>query len=449
MKIVGKSATEIFECVRKLAQSGEIQAGTLLPPVRDLATQLDVNRNTVAAAYKRLVGAGIAVAQGRLGTSIRQPTTSGEQEGATLDSPLTDLASGNPSLAWLPDLNEIMGITGYRPRLYGEPTVSESLRAHAEDLFSDASLPSFEVEASHGAVDGMERILGAHLVAGDSVVVETPCFLGSINTLRANNLVPVGIPIDREGMQIDPLEAALKNGTQAVIITPRAHNPSACGLSLSRARALKALFRRYPHVLIIADDHFSLLSGQTYHDIIPSSTKRWAVIRSVSKALGPDLRFALIATDSDTASRLRLRMAPGSTWVSHVLQDMVSTCLSNPVQKKQRKKAARHYAQRMQCLIEALDRHDISVPPDQDGLNLWLPVIQDSRELAHALARRGWLLRSGDAFSVGETTHGLRITISDLTKEQARRLATDIHTCMQATPESSSTQHRPLTRDSR
>lgn len=430
MKITGKSATEIFECVRKLAQSGEIQAGTLLPPVRDLATQLDVNRNTVAAAYKRLVGAGIAVAQGRRGTSIRPPTTSGEQEGAALDTPLTDLASGNPNASWLPDLNAIMGSTGYKPRLYGEPTIGAGLRAHAQTCFSDASLPPFEIEASHGAVDGIERVLGAHLVAGDSVAVENPCFLGSINTLRANNLTPVGIPIDREGILPGPLEAALKRGTQAIIITPRAHNPTACSLGEARARALKSLLKRYPHVLVIVDDHFSLLSGQPYHSIIPKETRRWALIRSVSKALGPDLRLALMATDPQTASRLRLRMAPGSTWVSHVLQDLVGTCLGTPAQERQRKKAARDYTQRMQSLIDAVKRYGIEAPEEQDGLNLWLPVEQDSRELAHALARKGWLLRSGDSFSVGETVQGLRITISDLTKGQADRLAADIHACM-------------------
>lgn len=57
MKIQGKTAAEIFESVRGLLQSGSLRAGQALPPVRDLAIELDVNRNTVAAAYKRLATA--------------------------------------------------------------------------------------------------------------------------------------------------------------------------------------------------------------------------------------------------------------------------------------------------------------------------------------------------------------------------------------------------------
>ncbi|KAG0730817.1 hypothetical protein G6F23_015919 [Rhizopus arrhizus] len=65
MKIHGKTAAEIYDCVRTLALSRQLSAGASLPPVRDLAVDLGVNRNTVAAAYRRLVTAGIAVTQGR------------------------------------------------------------------------------------------------------------------------------------------------------------------------------------------------------------------------------------------------------------------------------------------------------------------------------------------------------------------------------------------------
>src|SRR5699024_3671139 len=52
----------------------------LIPPVRTLAEQLGVNRNTAVAAYRRLARDGAVVAQGRAGTRIagRQPTA---QEG--------------------------------------------------------------------------------------------------------------------------------------------------------------------------------------------------------------------------------------------------------------------------------------------------------------------------------------------------------------------------------
>lgn len=103
MNIAGKTAAEIFDSVRLLARSRQLLPGQALPSVRELAVALDVNRNTVASAYKRLVTVGIAVTQGRLGTVIRADQGPGEQEGALVGSPLIDLASGNPNPAWLPD----------------------------------------------------------------------------------------------------------------------------------------------------------------------------------------------------------------------------------------------------------------------------------------------------------------------------------------------------------
>lgn len=56
--IDGKTANEIFDSIRQHVATGTLAAGETLPPVRELATALNVNRNTVAAAYKRLVTSG-------------------------------------------------------------------------------------------------------------------------------------------------------------------------------------------------------------------------------------------------------------------------------------------------------------------------------------------------------------------------------------------------------
>ncbi len=56
MKIIGKTALEISDCIRALVQNGDLRPGESLPPVRELAEALDVNRNTVAAAYQQRHG---------------------------------------------------------------------------------------------------------------------------------------------------------------------------------------------------------------------------------------------------------------------------------------------------------------------------------------------------------------------------------------------------------
>lgn len=51
--------------------SGALKAGTPLPPVRQLASDLILNRNTVARAYKMLEDQGVIQTAGRKGTFVR------------------------------------------------------------------------------------------------------------------------------------------------------------------------------------------------------------------------------------------------------------------------------------------------------------------------------------------------------------------------------------------
>ncbi|WP_220359390.1 aminotransferase class I/II-fold pyridoxal phosphate-dependent enzyme [Alkalilimnicola ehrlichii] len=354
MNIAGKTVADIFEGIRREVHAGRLTAGQVLPPVRELASQLGVNRNTVAAAYRRLVAAKIAETQGRNGTVIRSLAGAGEQEGVSPGSPLADLAGGNPDPALLPDPLEALERRGYRPRLYGEPTIDPELEALARRCLGPNCRPDYAFTLAHGAVDAIERLLAAYLVATDKVAVEDPCFLGSINTLRAAGLEAIGVAVDAEGMQPDSLEAALAQGVQAVICTPRAHNPTGCSTSEARAGELRRILARYPHVLVIEDDHFALLAQTPFHSIVPPETVHWALVRSVSKVFGPDLRLAFVASDEETARRLGMRLAPGTTWVSHLLQTAVRALLESQTAMDRIRAAGRTYARRRGLLVTAL-----------------------------------------------------------------------------------------------
>ena len=61
---------QIEEQIRALIQSGDLTPGTLLPTVRQLATDLNVAPNTVARAYSDLQDEGWLISEGRRGTHV-------------------------------------------------------------------------------------------------------------------------------------------------------------------------------------------------------------------------------------------------------------------------------------------------------------------------------------------------------------------------------------------
>jgi DNA-binding transcriptional MocR family regulator len=427
LKIIGSTAAEIYECIREAVQTGALKAGDSLPPVRELGETLGVNRNTVAAAYQRLVKAGLARSQGRYGTTISEQPQAGEQEGRSADTALIDLADGNPDPDALIDLVAFTSGSWPRPYLYGDDTVINELRHWATGWLASDVPEEFELELTHGAVDAIERLAVAHLVAGDQVAVEEPCFLGTINALRLAGMHASGVAVDAEGMLPQSLEAALEGGARAVLITPRAHNPTGCSLSQVRARQLQAVLVKYPNVLIIVDDHFALLAESQYYSVIPETSTRWALIRSLSKALGPDLRIAFLACDAATAERLQTRLAPGMTWVSHILQTIVIRCLTDEATHTHLARIREQYSGRREQLTSLLKSHGIDSFPSADGFNVWVPLSQDMKDVAYELAKRGWLVRLGSAFTVQESAQAIRITVSKLTDNLAQDFARSLH----------------------
>ncbi|MFK4790275.1 aminotransferase class I/II-fold pyridoxal phosphate-dependent enzyme [Microbacterium sp. ZW T5_56] len=423
----GATAAELADELRTLIERGALAAGDALPPVRTLADLLGMNRNTVVAAYRQLAAGGLVESRGRAGTRVSGAARSA-QDGFAPDSVLRDIGSGNPDPARIPDPSRALAHAVGRPILYGEAVVDPELERWARDwVGSDLQPEAFSLTITSGAVDAVERLLAQALVRDDAVALEDPCFLASIHTVRLGGYRAVPVPVDEEGMTVAGLRAALDAGVRAIVVTPRAQNPTGACLTARRAADLRSVLTDHPYVLIVEDDHFSMLSREPYESLIGPDHRRFALVRSVSKFLGPDMCLAVTASDPDTAARLGLRLSPGTTWVSHILQRLVAGLVTDADVRAGIAAAADHYAARNAAFATAAASAGLPVVAS-DGLNVWLPLPVPARGAAEQLMRRGWLARTGDEFRLipDAPSHHLRLTVHELDDDDRSALVTDL-----------------------
>jgi DNA-binding transcriptional MocR family regulator len=421
MRVAGRSAASIAESIETQLTSGAAGPGDALPTVRDLAHKLGVSPATVAAAYRLLRSRGLASGFGRRGTRVAaRPSLPAPLSPAAADGAV-DLASGNPDPALLPPLEPALRTLDDSHVLYG--TTSEPLLAFAAAEFEADELPARATAVVSGALDGIERILREHARVGDNVGVEDPSFNGVVDLVAANGCVPTPIALDEDGPTPEAVDQALRQGCRVIIVTPRAQNPTGAAITRERAADLRRLLRRWPDVVLIENDYMAPVAGVPFFALRTGPRDRWAVVRSTSKFLGPDLRVALMAGDELTISRVRARQTLGARWVSHLLQQVVFALWSDPSSGRRLARATEIYSQRRRALQAALAGHGIAIRA-QSGFNVWVPV-RDEARVVHALADRGWAVAAGEPFRI-RSAPAVRVTASTLEPPDAVRFAKDL-----------------------
>ena len=156
---------------------------------------------------------------------------------------------------------------------------------------------------------------------------------------------------------------------------------------------------------------------------LTSGLEQWAVVRSTSKWLGPDLRVAVTTGDAITIGRLQRRQTVNVRWVSHLLQNLTLALWSDPSSGRLFARAAEIYAERRNALIVALAAHEIQAH-GRSGFNVWIPVREETATV-QALADRGWAVAAGERFRV-QSPPAIRVTTSALPPAEATRFAADL-----------------------
>ncbi|MFY1670859.1 aminotransferase class I/II-fold pyridoxal phosphate-dependent enzyme [Plantactinospora sp. WMMB334] len=400
-----RTARGVAAAVSRLVRTGELPPGSRLPTVRSVARELGISPTTVSEAWRSLASAGAIQTRGRSGTFVLPPNRLRQSlRYARLSAnPATlphDFSTGVPDHDLLPDLAPALRRIG-DTRLttsYLEEPVLPRLEVVLRERWP---FPPQQLTVVDGALDGVDRVVGAAVRLGDRVLVENPTFPPLLDLLDTVGAVPVPVTLDNSGIEPASLTAGLDRAPVALLLQPRAQNPTGVSMTPQRAAELAAVIARHPlgrTVAVVEDDHAGEIASAA-----PVSLGEWLPdqvvhIRSYSKSHGPDLRLAAVGGPAALVASVADRRLLGPGWSSRVLQAVLLDLLTDPATVRFVSGARREYARRRGVLTASLSHRGVDAPTP-DGINMWIPV-RDQQHAMLSLAAHGIAVAPGTPFAV-------------------------------------------------
>ena len=95
---------------------------------------------------------------------------------------------------------------------------------------------------------------------GDTLICESPSFIGSLNAFRSYNVNLVGVDMDDDGINLEKLENALKTekNVKILYLIPNFQNPTGRTMSFAKRKAVYELACKYDFI-ILEDDPYGEL----------------------------------------------------------------------------------------------------------------------------------------------------------------------------------------------
>lgn len=469
----------LYDCLRQAILDGGLPASVRLPPSRDLASELQLSRNTVMHAYEQLqaegylrtlTGSGTFVADvvpdHVLWTKTSTPTRvatpiekSPRIEFSERGSQLVKNASASP-VQWgafvpgVPDVTEFpyRKFAQISARLWRKPAphllsyssggghaeLKSALAAHLSLARSVHCDPDQLVitEGIHQAVDLIARLLAA---PQDKVWVEEPGYWGIRSVLLMNSLRVEAVPVDMEGLA--PKARQHRSPPKLIFVTPSHQYPLGSVMSLRRRLALLEYASQHSS-WIIEDDYDSefRFSGHPIPSLQGLVQEAPVIyVGTFSKTLYPGLRIAymvlpkgLVASFCTAHSEL---YREGHLLTQVALAEFIKAGYYAAHIRRMRL----IYASRRAALIALIEKwlgpgwlH----PNDSNaGLHLVmsLPKWMSDVEVARAALERGVVVRPLSRYYAGKSPEsGLLLGFACLNEQQMQEPFSILVECLQA-----------------
>jgi DNA-binding transcriptional MocR family regulator len=451
---------QISDHIRLEVADGRLEAGDRLPPIRDLARDLGVNRDTVALAYEELVNAGVAVSTVGRGTFVAPARSSGTPDVEDFQpslAPLTErlldfeharprfgsAANAVPMHSLVPDqslypadafrrvLNRVLQRSGPELLLYGSPQGHLGLRETLAERFQrdGIRIDANGIVLCHGASQGISLGLRLFAQADDVVAVEEPTYNNALAAVHGLGLKIAPVPMRGAGPDLAALDRILAQPEVKVFYTiPTFHNPLGTTTSVDHRHQLLEIAARHRKP-VIEDGYETDLrfSGRP----IPSlaALDRTGLVLhlfSFSKSLFPGARVGAITARGRLIEALLALKQATDLSDALPLQAALAEFAASGAYERHLGRVRRVLRERCDALLDALE---VEMPqgtrwtrPD-GGLQVWVELSEEieTRDLLSDAAVAGVFFAPGSQFNHdGRSSNCLRLTFAMAEPEALR-----------------------------
>ena len=426
---------QLYQIVRQAILAGQLAPGTRLPSSRELARELGVSRTTMVNAFEQLLAEGYVEGKTGSGTYVarvlpdellhlqgavrkraspirgsRLLSKRGQSLLATLPLSLANqrepraFRPGIPALEafpvalWRQLLTEYwqqppaMLLSSSHPA--GYQPLREAIAAYLGAARAVQCTPE-QVIVVNGAQQGLDLVARLLLDPGDAAWMEEPGYLGARGAFLAAGATPVGVPVDREGLDIAAGEAR-RADARLVYVSPSHQYPLGVTMSLARRLALLAWAQRVG-AWIIEDDYDSeyRYAGRPLASLQGlDTTGRVIYLGTFSKVLFPTLRLGYLVVPPDLVDAFTAMRSLVDRHSRLVEQAVLADFLSEGHFARHIRRMRTLYAERQAYLVEAA-RYTLGgllrLEANQTGMHLlgWLPAGVDDVGVSRQAAECG------------------------------------------------------------
>ncbi|MBR3874475.1 MAG: PLP-dependent aminotransferase family protein [Clostridia bacterium] len=350
---------------------------------------------------------------------------------------MISFAGGNPSLAALPDeicaelAHDVLKADGKRILQYGAtegyPPFVESLRDYLTQQY-DFDWELNGLLPTTGSTSCMDLVCKALLNPGDAVLVESPTFLGNMQTLNLYQAKLIPVESDEGGVMLDKLEEAIKeHHPKLFYVIPSFQNPSGRTLAAERRKPIAELAAKYGFLVMEDDPYRDLRYTGEHLPTIKSydKTGHVAYMGSFSKIISPGMRVGYLVAEKDILRKCTIGKQGTDLHTPNLNQAIVDQFLRRGLLEPHIASIIPAYKEKMELMLKELDSFPAgtkyTVP--EGGLFIWveMPETFNATEVFQEAVENNVAYVPGTHFyPYGGHHNTFRLNFSNSTPEQIK-----------------------------